>query len=76
MCYDINLNVIFKAFNILSDQEIVMLIGHKHKQFLIETIADCYNLNIVTREDALNFLSLKIKKEHNENDIQAIILVE
>ena len=70
---DINLNVIFKAFNILSDQEIVMLIGHKHKQFLIETIADCYNLNIVTREDALNFLSLKIKKEHNENDIQATL---
>jgi len=70
---DINLMIIFKALNILSDQEIIMLIGHKNKNFLIETISDCYNSNILTREDALNYLSLRIKTFHRENDIQATI---
>ena len=34
-----------------------MLIGHKNKNFLIETISDCYNSNILTREDALNYVT-------------------
>ena len=70
---DINLFIVFKALNILSDQEILMLIGHKYKYYLIETIADCYNSNILTREDALKYLSSKIKTYHKENDIQATI---
>ena len=72
---DINLMIIFKAFNILSDQEIIMLIGHKNKAFLIETFSDCYNSNIFTREEALEyiFLRLKIQKSHKEYDIQETI---
>ena len=70
---DINLFVIFKALNIVSDQEIIMLIGQKYKYLLIETIADCYNLDIITREDALTFLSSKIKTYLRDNDIQATI---
>ena len=70
---DINLMVIFKALNVLSDQEIIMLIGHKYKYDLIETIADCYNLNIVTRDDALKYLSSKNKNSPKDNDIQATI---
>jgi DNA-directed RNA polymerase III subunit RPC2 len=68
----VNLFVIFRAFNILSDQEIVMLIGQKHKQYLLETIADCHNLNIFTREDALNYLSLRINVSQKENEGKAI----
>ncbi len=68
---DINLMVIFKALNILSDQEVIMLIGHKYKYYLIETISDCYNLNIITREDALKYLSTKIKSSSKENDMIA-----
>ena len=70
---DINLIIIFRALNILSDQEIIMLIGQKNKHFLIETLADCYNNNILTREDALKFLSSKIKTFRRDNDIQATI---
>ena len=70
---DINLMIIFKALNILSDQEIIMLIGHKNKNFLIETIANCYNSNILTREDALIYLSLRIKTFYRENDMEATI---
>ena len=70
---DINLIIIFKALNILSDQEIIMLIGHKYKNILIETIAECYNLNIITREDSLEYLSSRIKTFHRDNDIQATI---
>ena len=70
---DINLIIIFRALNILSDQEIIMLIGQKNKHFLIETLADCYNNNILTREDALKFLSSKIKNFRRDNDIQATI---
>ena len=70
---DINLVIIFKAMNILSDQEIIMLIGYKHRQYLIETIADCYNLHIFTREEALKYLSSRIKTFHRDNDIQATI---
>ena len=70
---DINLIIIFRALNILSDQEIIMLIGQKDKQFLLETLADCYNNNILTREDALKYLSSKIKTFRRDNDIQATI---
>ena len=73
---NINLFIIFKALNIVSDQEIIMLIGQKYKYLLIETIADCYNNpnnNILTREDALKYLSSKIKTNVRENDIQATI---
>ena len=70
---DINLMIIFKALNILSDQEIIMLIGHKNKTFLIETISNCYNLNIFTREDALNYISARIKTSYRDNDIQTTI---
>ena len=70
---DINLIIIFKALNILSDQEIIMLIGHKHSKYLIETFADCYNSKIFTREEALKYLSSKIKTFHKDNDIQATI---
>ena len=68
---DINLFIIFKAINIVSDQEIIMLIGQKYKYLLIETISDCYNSNILTREDALKYISLKIKAYNN--DVQATI---
>ena len=74
---DINLFIIFKALNIESDQEIIMLIGQKYKYLLIETIADCYNNqnnnNILTKEDALIYLSSRIKANYRENDIQATI---
>ena len=70
---DINLIIIFKALNILSDQEIIMLIGQKDKQYLIETLAECYNNNILTRDDALKYLSSKIKTFRRDNDIQATI---
>ena len=50
-----------------------MLIGQKDKQYLIETIAECYNNNILTREDALKYLSTKIKTFRRDNDIQATI---
>ena len=70
---DINLIIIFKALNILSDQEIIMLIGQKDKHYLIETLADCYNNNILTRDDALKYLSSKIKTFRRDNDIQATI---
>ena len=70
---DINLIIVFKALNILSDQEIIMLIGQKDKQYLIETLAECYNNNILTREDALKYLSSKIKTFRRDNDIQATI---
>lgn len=70
---DINLIIIFKALNILSDQEIIMLIGQKDKHYLIETLAECYNNNILTREDALKYLSSKIKTFRRDNDIQATI---
>ena len=70
---DINLIIILKALNILSDQEIIMLIGHKNKYYLIETISDCYNSNIFTREDALKYLSSRIKSSNKDNDIQATI---
>ena len=70
---DINLIIVFKALNILSDQEIIMLIGQKDKQYLIETLAECYNNNILTRDDALKFLSSKIKTFRRDNDIQATI---
>ena len=67
---DINLFIIFKALNILSEQEIIMLIGHKYKNNLIETISECHNLNIFTRESALKYISSRLKKA---NDIQAAI---
>ena len=70
---DINLIIIFKALNILSDQEIIMLIGQKDKNYLIETLAECYNNNILTRDDALKYLSSKIKTFRRDNDIQATI---
>ena len=71
---DINLIIIFKAMNILSDQEIIMLIGQKDKQYLIETLAESYNNKILTREDALKYLSSKIKTfTSRDNDIQATI---
>ena len=70
---DINLIIVFKALNILSDQEIIMLIGQKDKNYLIETLAECYNNNILTRDDALKYLSSKIKTFRRDNDIQATI---
>ena len=69
----INLIIIFKALNILSDQEIIMLIGQQYKYNLVETFSDFYNCNIFTREDALTYISQKIKTFHKENDIQAPI---
>jgi len=70
---DINLMIIFKALNILSDQEMIMLIGHKNKNFLIETISDCYNSKIFTREDALQYLSERINTYHKVDDMKATI---
>ena len=70
---DINLMIIFKALKVLSDQEIIMLIGYKNKDFLIETISECYSLNIFTRIDALNYLSDRIRTFHRNNDIQVTI---
>ena len=70
---DINVIIIFKAMNILSDLEIIMLIGDNYKEFIIESIAECNQLNIFTRADALNFLSKKIKTFHKNNDIQITI---
>ena len=70
---NINLMIIFKALNILSDQEVIMLIGHKNKAFLNETIYDCYNSNVITREDALNYLASISQIYYRDNDFQAII---
>ena len=70
---DINVIIIFKAMNILSDLEIIMLIGDNYKEFIIESIAECNMLNIFTRADALNYLSSKIKNFHKNNDIQITI---
>ena len=68
---DINLFILFKALNVLSDQEIIMLIGQQYKYHLVETIADCYNCKVFTREDALKYISSKIKNK--ENDIQVAL---
>ena len=59
--------------NILSDQEIVMLIGERYKDFLLDSIAECNSLNIFTRKDALKYLSNRIKTFHRNNDIQLTI---
>ena len=70
---DINVIIVYKAMNILSDQEIVMLIGERYKDFLLDSIAECNSLNIFTRKDALNYLSNRIKTFHRNNDIQLTI---
>ena len=70
---DINIIIIFKVLYISSAQEIIMLISHKHKKYLIETFSDFYNLNIFTREKALKYLSSRIKTFHKVNDIQTTL---
>lgn len=54
------MSVVFKAFDIVSDQEICELIGVKDLQKLTPTLEECHNLKIYTQNAALKYLGTKL----------------
>lgn len=54
------MTVIFKAFNVLSDQEICQLIGVRDLQKLTPTLEECHILKIYTQNAALRYLGTKL----------------
>ncbi|KAG5900002.1 hypothetical protein JTB14_009088 [Gonioctena quinquepunctata] len=56
----IPVSVVFKALNIINDQEICELIGISDVTKLIPTLEECHNLKIYTQEAALAYLGTKL----------------
>jgi DNA-directed RNA polymerase III subunit RPC2 len=60
---DISIGIIFKAFGITSDQEIVQLVGSE--EFIDETLTPCiyevHALQVFSQLQALNFIGGKVK---------------
>lgn len=58
---EIPVAIIFKAMGIISDQEIIQLIGSDMYEYTILSIQEAYNLNILNQIQAINYISSKIK---------------
>eukprot|EP00210_Caulerpa_lentillifera_P008427 g8039.t1 len=60
---DINLAIVFKAMGVVSDQEIVLLIGQEYiiTTFLAPTLCECRGLGIFTQHQALDYMGSKVK---------------
>ncbi|CAH1183423.1 unnamed protein product [Phaedon cochleariae] len=56
----IPVSIIFKALNIINDQEICELIGIPEVQKLIPTLEECHNAKIYTQDAALVYLGNKL----------------
>ena len=69
---DIPICIIFKAMGVLSDQEIVQLIGYDFMDYLIESMAEAHNANIYSRHQALLYLSTRIKSYRNDKISEAM----
>lgn len=63
---EIPICIIFKAMGILSDQEIVQLIGNDFADYLVESIAECHGQNVYSRNQALLYISSRIKSYKND----------
>lgn len=53
-------SIIFKAFGIISDQEICQLVGITDLRKFTPTLEECHNLKIYTQEGALKYLGSKL----------------
>ncbi|XP_072377119.1 DNA-directed RNA polymerase III subunit RPC2 [Diabrotica undecimpunctata] len=53
-------SIVFKALNIINDQEICELIGINDIHKLTPTLEECHNLKIYTQESALAYLGTKL----------------
>lgn len=54
------ISVVFKALNIINDEEICNLIGIKDVYKLIPTLEECHNLKIYSQDSALAYLGTKL----------------
>ncbi|XP_057671925.1 DNA-directed RNA polymerase III subunit RPC2 [Diorhabda carinulata] len=54
------ISVVFKALNIINDEEICNLIGIKDVHKLIPTLEECHNLKIYSQDSALAYLGTKL----------------
>lgn len=60
---DIPIAVMFKAFGICSDQEIMQLIGTEENimKRVAPCLLECHNLKIFTRKKALEYMGSKLR---------------
>ena len=63
---EIPICIIFKAMGILSDQEIIQLIGNDLADYLVESIAESHTQNVYSRNQALMYISTRIKSYRND----------
>lgn len=54
--------IIFKAMGVVSDQELVQLIGSEHASMLAPSLEECSKADILTEQQALEFLGSKIRQ--------------
>jgi DNA-directed RNA polymerase III subunit RPC2 len=71
---EIPIAVVFKAMGILSDQEIIQLIGNEFCELLVDSLQESHNHNILSRQQAINFIAQKSKMASRiENKTEMVI---
>lgn len=69
--------IVFKALNVLSDQEIISLIGSDFYDLLVDSIQEAHSQNILSRGQAIHYISQRIKSsfKSDEEVIEALSTV-
>lgn len=66
--------IMFKAFGIISDQEVFQLVGNDFNNLIIQSVQECYTLNIFNQIQAISFIASKFKSSNKyETKIEEVI---
>jgi len=66
---DIPLVIVFRAMGILSDMEIIQLIGSEFYDMIILSIEEAHSLNVLNREQAIEYIGTKTKSFGKKSDM-------
>jgi DNA-directed RNA polymerase III subunit RPC2 len=66
---EIPICIMLRAMGVLSDQEIVQLIGSEFYDYLVDSLAEAHSHNVLSKNQATNFIAqrLKLRTENKQN---------